>query len=296
MISSFGDSVMDEIAVHIMQWMQNRANNALEPGSAKAAFDQPLLGVGAGDDPLFEYIKNDIGPSFYWTPLEAFTAAFPEETVTAKELSVLAWILPQTEETRLAHRKQQTMPSIEWSKARHYGEQVNNALRLELIDYFQNNSIPACAPTLLPQWDRHISDRYGFASCWSERHAAYACGLGTFGLSDGLITTAGKAIRVGSVIVKKRLPVTSRPYTSHTQYCLFHAKGKCQGCIRRCPVEAISEAGHDKEKCKQYIRNVTAIHVEKSQLGVRVNSCGLCQTKVPCEAKNPLKKTVPSPS
>ena len=57
--------------------------------------------------------------------------------------------------------------------------------------------------------------------------------------------------------------------------------------MRRCPAGAISEAGHDKVKCKAYIREVTALHVEKEQLGFRVNSCGLCQTKVPCEHSNP---------
>lgn len=30
-----------------------------------------------------------------------------------------------------------------------------------------------------------------FGSNWSERHAAYVCGLGTFGLSKGLITDKG---------------------------------------------------------------------------------------------------------
>ena len=128
-----------------------------------------------------------------------FALAFPGETVRADELSVIAWVLPQAEHTRMAHRKAEAMPSIEWSKARHYGEKVNEKLRLHIVDLL---------------------------------------------LADGLITPAG----------------------------------------------AISEAGHDKVKCKEYIRKVTAVHVEREQLGFRVNSCGLCQTKVPCEARNPLAR------
>ena len=112
------------------------ANNALEPGSDLPAFDQPLVGFAAGEDELFTFIKNDIGPEFYWTPAEAFTIAFPTETVRADELSVIAWVLPQTLHTRLAHRKSVRLPSPEWSKVRHYGEKVNENLRLHLVDLF----------------------------------------------------------------------------------------------------------------------------------------------------------------
>ncbi|MGD9947321.1 MAG: 4Fe-4S ferredoxin [Desulfobulbus sp.] len=269
------------------------ANNALEPGFDVPAFSRPLVGFACGDDPLFPFLKNDIGAKFYWTPVDAFTQAFPEASLQAEDLSVIAWILPQTEETRRAHRQEVDLPAIAWSKARHYGEQVNEQLRRAVVSWFQVAGIQACAPVLLGQWSRARSLRYGFASSWSERHAAHVCGLGTFGLSDGLITPAGKAVRVGSVIVRKRYPATPRAYTSHNQWCLAAGGGKCRACIRRCPAEAISESGHDKEKCKAYIRTTTALHVEQ-QLGFRVNSCGLCQTKVPCEHRNPRAPRVDS--
>ena len=267
--------------------MADRANNALEPGSVLPAFAKPLVGFASGEDELFTFLKADIGAQFYWTPEEAFALAFPGEKVRADELSVIAWVLPQTEHTRLAHRKAEGMPSIEWSKARHYGEKVNEKLRLHIVDLLLADGCQACAPVLLPEWSRALSGKYGFASSWSERHAAHVCGLGTFSLSDGLITPAGKAVRVGSVIVRKRFAPTPRIYKTHNEWCLFHSGGKCLACMKRCPAGAISEAGHDKVKCKEYIRKVTAVYVEREQLGFRVNSCGLCQTKVPCEARSP---------
>ncbi len=279
---------MTQIAQKIESWMGIRANNVLGPGSKLPAFGKPLVGFAEGEDALFTFLKNDIGPDFYWTPEEAFLSAFPEEKTRADELSVIAWVLPQTEHTRLAQSKSLDLPSVEWSKARHYGEKVNENLRRYVVDLFEADGYRACAPVLLPQWSRALSDQYGFASSWSERHAAHACGLGTFGVSDGLITPVGKAIRVGSVIVRRRFTPTPRLYENHNEWCLFHATGKCLACMRRCPAGAISKRGHDKVKCKQYIRNVTAVHVEKEQLGIRVSSCGLCQTKVPCESRNPL--------
>lgn len=270
--------------------MSDPQNNALEPGSEVPAFATPLVGTAMASDPLFDFLKEDIGPEFYWTPLEAFSAAFHNDSVDAEELSVIAWVLPQTEATRRAHRKAASLPSLEWSKARHYGEKVNENLRRYVVEQFMAEGYQACTPVLLPQWCRGISKKYGFASSWSERHAAHACGLGTFGVSDGLITPAGKAIRVGSVIVRKKYSPTARSYSRHNEWCLFAATGKCLACMRRCPVGAISKAGHDKIKCKEYIRSVTAVYVEQEQLGFKVNSCGLCQAKVPCEAQNPVVK------
>ncbi len=273
-------------------------NNSIEPSSEHFAFDTPLVGCASGADSLFPFFKKDIGPNFYWLPEEAFSFAFPEDGANAEELRVVAWILPQTEHTRRAHRRAKTMPSIEWSRVRKYGEMANVALHKAVVAKLQQEGIQACAPSQLSGWARHTSEKYGFASSWSERHAAYACGLGTFGLSDGLITSVGKAVRVGSVIVRAAFQPTPRPYTQHNEWCLYYAKGKCRACMERCPAGAISEAGHDKEKCKRYIRTVTSVHVEQEQLGFPVNSCGLCQAKVPCEYRNPtksLKKSSESP-
>ena len=139
--------------------MDNLANNALEPGAKLKAFSKPLVGFGAGDDELFYFIKDDIGSDFYWTPQEAFSSAFPDELAEANELSVVAWILPQTEHTRLAHRKAVDKPSIEWSKARHYGEKVNENLRRYVVGLFRASGHEACAPVLLPQWSRAESVR-----------------------------------------------------------------------------------------------------------------------------------------
>jgi len=276
----------------VAAWMSDRANNAISPGSSEPAFETPLFGVASGADPLFYWLKEDIGADFYWTPLEAWKEAFPHDEVSASELSVIAWVLPQTARTRAAHRKAREMPSIEWSMARHFGEMVNENLRRFVVTLLAERGAQALAPTLLSGWGRAVSPKYGFASRWSERHAAYVCGLGTFGLSDGLITAAGKAVRVGSVVARMELAPTPRPYSNHNEWCLHFAGTPCKGCIKRCPAGAITEQGHDKEKCKAYIRGTTAPFVEREQLGFSVNSCGLCQTGVPCEAKAPaIEKT-----
>jgi epoxyqueuosine reductase QueG len=281
---------MRRIAAAVTAFMADRRRNALFPGSDQPAFDQPILGHARGDDPLFSWIKNDIGPDFFWTPQQAYQAAFPEDAAQPEELSVIAWVLPQTAATRAAQARARELPSLEWTMARHHGEAVNEALRRFVVEHLAGRGIAAVAPVLLPQWGRALSTRYGFASSWSERHAAHVCALGCFGLSDGLITAAGKAVRVGSVVARMVLPPVVRPYDRHDAWCLRAVGVDCRACMKRCPAGAITEAGHDKAACKAYIRGVTGPFVAREQMGFAVSSCGLCQTGVPCEKTNPTAK------
>ncbi|MCX5909178.1 MAG: epoxyqueuosine reductase, partial [Deltaproteobacteria bacterium] len=133
-------------------------------------------------------------------------------------------ILPQTEATKVDQRKETTYPSERWARARIFGEEVNVKLRQHVVATLQAAGYPALAPMLSPSWKRKNHERLVFSSTWSERHAAHAAGLGTFGLCDGLITPKGKAHRCGSVIARIQVPPTPRPYTNHQAYCLFYAQ------------------------------------------------------------------------
>jgi epoxyqueuosine reductase QueG len=259
--------------------------NHLQDLDRERAFDAPLVGFAAGDDPLFEAYKDHVGP-FHWTPQEIFARTFPARPAPAKRLTVIAWILPQTLPTKRDNRRAKRFPSERWSRARTFGEHFNARLRAHVVDTLQAAGARAVAPMLSPHWEKRASVRHGYASTWSERHAAYACGLGTFGLSDGLITPLGKAVRVGSVVAEIGLPPSDRPYRHHRAHCLFFTRGTCGRCIDRCPAGAITAAGHDKIKCKAYIRS-EAMPFIKTRYGFDGKGCGLCQTGVPCESRVP---------
>ena len=278
----------DWITSLIHRYLADPKKHAIAPGLSEPAFQEPLIGFGNGRDPVFGKLKDLIG-TFYWTPEEILGLTFPQKKTGADPLSVISWILPQTEATKKDHRRCKKYPSRRWTHVRLHGEDVNARLRKHLTGALKRKGYPAVAPMLSPLWQRQNSHAFGLASSWSERHTAYACGLGTFGLSDGLITAKGKAVRIGSVVARIELPITARPYQDHNAYCLYHARGKCGKCVKRCPAGAISLNGHDKEKCKRYIRTVTALYARSRQTGVKVNSCGLCQTAVPCESAIPVK-------
>ncbi|MBI4774021.1 MAG: epoxyqueuosine reductase [Deltaproteobacteria bacterium] len=271
----------------IREFVENSPENALERGVEEPAWDAPLVGFSEGLDPIYDRLKENIG-EFLWTPIEAFSLAFPQLRVDSKELSIISWVLPQTMATKVEQRRQKAFPSQRWARARLFGEEFNNALRRHVTESLQAMGIAAVAPVLSPFWKRRESPRYGYASNWSERHAAFVSGLGTFGLSDGLITSVGKAVRVGSVVARLAVRPTPRPYENHHAYCLFHAKGICAKCADRCPAKAISRTGHDKTACWTYIRQITSPYVEVN-FGFKANACGLCQTDVPCESGIPVK-------
>jgi epoxyqueuosine reductase len=273
----------------VQDFIHSPENTLKNPGNEKA-FEGPLVGFSKGDDPLYQAYKAYVGP-FHWTPLEIFRRTFPELELEAGELTVISWILPQTRRTKDDNRRQAAYPSERWARARIYGEEVNVKLRKHVVSALNERGCKAVAPLLSPDWRTERSERYVFASTWSERHAAYASGLGTFGLCDGLITPRGKAMRTGSVVAHIRIPPTPRPYADHHAYCLYFTQGICGKCMTRCPVNAISESGHDKVKCLQHLKPRTAEYV-MTHYGFDGYGCGLCQTGVPCESKIPTREDV----
>lgn len=269
----------------IRDFIRHAPENSLKNETGEPAWDEPLIGFSRGDDPLYKKFKDDIG-EFFWTPAEIFRKTFHVEP---QDLTVISWILPQTKATKADNRREKTYPFERWSRSRLFGEQANLALARHVADTLQEAGIKAVAPELSPLWQWQTSERYGFASNWSNRHAAHAAGLGTFSLCDGLITPRGKAMRCGSVVAEINITPTLRPYNDHRAYCLFYSQnGKCGKCIPRCPAGALSEDGHDKLKCRNYLFDVLADYAQ-SRYGFASYGCGLCQTGVPCESRIPLE-------
>ena len=249
-------------------------------------FDSPLVGFASGDDSLFKEYKKMFG-RFHFSPREIFDLTFGKSD-GHKELSVITWVLPISEDTRKSNRKSDKFPSLLWSQTRYFGEPFNVKLRNHLVSLLKRKGYRAVAPTNSPHFIHHMrAPKVGFTSNFSERHAAYACGLGTFGLCDGFITPKGKAIRVGTVVTDLLLTPSVKPYPHHHANCLYYFNGSCKICATRCPAGAITSKGHDKDKCYDYLHNVSS-PAKNAEYGVKITGCGLCQTRVPCEFKIPV--------
>lgn len=258
-------------------------------------FDEPLVKFADGDAPIFTQFKELIAPT-HLTPREALAIAYSNSSEPMPErLSVISWVLPITEETRKSNRLQTRSPSRLWSHTAWHGEEFNHKVRSYVAALLATAGYPAVAPGL-PTYLKEYMNEKGLYSSWSERHMAYAAGHGTFGRSDGLITERGIAMKCGSVVTSLILPVSRRTAKGPYSNCLSHLGVNCKGCTNRCPAGAISEKGHDKNKCYQHLFSMggtppqilalaDGYDNDKSMYG-----CGLCQTKVPCEFQNPAKK------
>lgn len=277
------------ISEEIERFVREDPGNRLERLDGSPIFQPPLVGFVCGSDPIFRKIKEVIG-EFYMTPLEAVekiaegrgVAAPPEDRI-----GIVSFILPISNETRRENAKLKDAPSERWAHTRLFGEQFNKKLQQHLVSVVAQKGYFVAAPEMEEKLFRMLVDeKVGWASTWSQRHVAFAANLGTFGLSDGLITRAGKAHRVGSIIVDQPLESPQRTDDIHRD-CLFYRDGSCKKCIERCPADAISEQGHDKQACAAFVLSQAGLI--KERYGIDIYGCGLCQTGVSCERRVPVE-------
>lgn len=270
----------------IKEYVVTSPANRLPAFGDEPIFDEPLVGFADGDDPIFQQYKTVIG-DFHLTPREALAKWVKEQPA---RVGVISWIMPITYRTRLTLRRETAVPSLRWNHTRWQGEELMDASAHFVVRLLEELGHQAVIPGLAESFEvRELPN--GRASNWSERHIAYAAGLGTFSLSDGFITPKGIAMRCRSVVCDVALTPTPRTCENHLSNCLFYRGISCRRCIGRCPAGAISERGHDKNKCRQFM-NVEQKEIlqrlgrDQGYIG-RYHGCGLCQTKVPCEGRIP---------
>ncbi|UCG39043.1 MAG: epoxyqueuosine reductase, partial [bacterium] len=232
---------------------------------------------------LFERYRTIIGP-FHETPCRILERAGGGQVPV--EGTVVCWVLPVQEGVRRSNCVQSRHPSRMWARTRDLGERFNDQLRVRVVETLTALGGLAVAPVLSDMWTRVDDAPVGLASTWSERHAAFAAGLGTFSINGGLITRLGIAHRVGSVVTDIVLEPTPRPYRDYREYCLTCRGIPCGVCMTRCPAGVISQEGHDKDRCRSYTYSQTFRSLAR-EYGVSVTGCGLCQTAVPCEDRIP---------
>jgi len=250
---------------------------ALRPGLAgMRIFDEPLIGFGAAGDPLFvEYKKTGVIGPWFMAPREWLEGAG----------TVISFFFPFTETVRRSNLPGDPEPSFEWLHARIEGEAFLRFFAARCAAAFEREGVSAAAPGIDPRFNTSSgrplqghpeAGEAPYTSNWSERHAAFACGLGTFSLSKGLITEKGVAGRFTSLITTALFEPDSRPYTDIQEYCIL-----CGKCAENCPARAITaENGKSHPPCSRLL------HQSREKYMPRYG-CGKCQCGVPCEAGIP---------
>lgn len=233
-------------------------------------YQPPLLGVADAADPLFAELREAsvVGPQS-WLPQQWLDGA----------ASVLSLFFPLAALPVESNARDWTAPSPEWLHARIEGEIFSGLAAAAVAQIIE----AAGGRAVIPLTDARFVRYPGFTSNWSERHVAYIAGLGSFGMSRGLITERGMAGRLISVITDLPFPATPRPYDSPFAYC-----SSCGACARHCPAQAIDPArgvaaAKDQQRCSDFLDSTR----QKRANGRDYYGCGKCQVKTPCSTRIP---------
>ena len=243
---------------------------ALSPDYAgMKIFEPPILAFGSADDAIYlQYKSPDVIGGHFMPPTEWLPEA----------KTVISFFLPYTARIKKANAANNLWPADEWLHGRFEGQLFVRALSVHLATLLSDAGHKSLVPSLDARFKTGDPTGKRFTSNWSERHVAFACGLGTFGLSRGIITEKGMCGRLGSVVTELDLPKDSRPYQETYAYCTM-----CGLCIKHCPVQAISFAEGKKHlPCSDFLDTVLAKHNPRY-------ACGKCQVHVPCESGIPKK-------
>jgi epoxyqueuosine reductase QueG len=271
-------SLQEFISLHFDRSDANivTAETAVDPAdTGTPMYDAPLVCIGSADDPLWEEFKKPgaIG-AFYRTPKDWLPEA----------KSVISVFGPWSDHVIESNAAEPVYPGSAWISSYAAGGALIKRLSVQLADWLTEQGYPSVAPAMSDEFrfvyeagsQPDLPPDLSYASNWSERHAAFVCGHGTFGLSRGIITERGMAGRFCSVVTALEFEPDVRPYEGLYDYCIF-----CGRCAKNCPPQAIDmETGKDHPSCDAWLTGM------KARNGV-AGCCGKCQVNVPCSRKIP---------
>ena len=192
-------------------------------------YRNPLFGYADAVDPIFSRLKEAVGPG-HLLPRDLLPEA----------RTVFAFFLPFQKRILENNRSGETA-SREWAEVYIATNRLIAEITAEL-----KNTMAKEGVRLESQPPTYVFDRKLLIANWSHRHIAYACGLGTFGRNNLLITRKGCGGRFGSAVLDILLEPSPRPDEIH--HC-FHQSRRCSYCLQICPVRAITPAEFHRQAC-----------------------------------------------
>ncbi len=236
----------------------------------QTGYRTPLVGFTAADDPGFTGLREAVGPGHL----------LPQDLLPGAR-TVVAFFVPFDRELVRLQREDPYV-SRAWAEAYIETNRLIDSVCHTLGDALAVKEIKAAW-----QQPTHNFDPVALVSFWSHKHVAYLCGLGSFGRHQMLITRAGCAGRLGSLVTDAVLPEASLASPGTTadptgEFCLAGRGGHCDTCIRRCPSGALTTDGLDKQRCYRYLLEVNDHFPDLGLCDV----CGKCATG-PCALRMP---------
>ena len=231
--------------------------NSVHESESKGLFRKPIVGFSYADNPLYDQLKDIVGPEHL----------HPND-ILPNAKSVVSFFIPFSDTVVKSNIKGSGV-SYEWAKSYVEANSLINQISEKLADYLKNKNIDAATIKVTHNFDENT-----LKSAWSHRSAAHIANMGRFGLNRMIITKEGCAGRFGTVIIAAELPIEKE---ENIEYCLYYKNGSCLKCVESCPQNALSADGFDRFKCYDLLlKNAD----EFSHIGV-CDVCGKCVVSCP---------------
>ena len=204
----------------------------------------------------------------YITALKTIVSAehkMPEDFMENPNI-IISYYIPFKKEVAATNLNVEgNMAAQEWADAYNLTNTMISDISQYVAEMLTEMGYRAVSPTGI------VFDRELIVSNWSQRHIAYAAGLGTFGINNMLITNKGCCGRFGSVIAN--IPVEP-DCIAEEERCLYKKNGSCKKCVQNCFSGALTVDGFDRKKCYEICM------INDAKTGADV--CGKCDIDIPC--------------
>jgi epoxyqueuosine reductase len=244
------------------QFIRSFVCDEVHQAETRTRYREPLIGFARADDPRFPQLRAIAEPAHL----------LPHDLLPGAR-SVVSFFLPFAREIVRANREDPREVAQEWAIAYLETNELIDHISRELIVALDEKGVKAATEPATHSYDPDL-----LVAGWSHKSVAAIAGLGSFGLHHMLITDAGCAGRLGSLVVDAGLQPTSSPTDPHRERCLYFHDQSCTVCVERCPVAALTETGLDKHRCHE--RLLLAAAYQFRELGL-ADVCGKCATG-PC--------------
>lgn len=238
--------------MNLAKEIESQITTIVANSKTNTKYRTPLVGFASAHDPLFNELKDIIGP-YHLHPKDMLLNA---ETV-------ISFFLPFGEEIVIANRKSNQVTK-EWCIAYIATNQLIQTICESITKRLSTAGIRGAYHKAT-----HNFSQVDLTAAWSHKSVAYIAGLGSFGKNNMLITSSGCAGRFGSLVISAFITPTGR---NPENYCLHYKNGKCLYCVSNCPSGALGEDALDKKKCYEYLLSIDKQYPDLDLC----DACGKC--------------------
>ncbi|MFH1834699.1 MAG: DUF6282 family protein [Methanobacteriota archaeon] len=247
----------------------------VEAEGLTTTYREPVVGFASAENPLFPELKRIVRE----------THRLPTDFLDNAKTVVSLFIPFSKEVVESNHSGKHT--SRQWAVGYVETNKILDDVCMKVAEEFNDLGFKGVGIKTTHHLSHDRKSHYELSelySDWSQRHVAYICGVGTFGLNNLLITEKGCAGRIGSVILDVEINPSRK---IEVEYCLSKRGVECVECVENCPSGALTIEGFDREKCMRYLVEQREYQEKRYGFMEGCKACGKCATKIPCDLRIP---------